>query len=504
MDQVNHADSEWVQQDMQETAPQIVQDARMDSVEWSLKGKHVYLIGIGGCGMNGLARMMSARGAVCSGSDQQSTQITDGLCEDGIPVSYDQELGQLPSPCDLVVLSAAIKPDHPELVEANKQGVPVMVYAEVLGKLMDGRTGVSVAGTHGKSTTTAMLAHILIGNGLDPSVVVGATCPQIGGGCRSGSAIIPGTDQRGLLLAEACEYNRSFHHHHPTVAAILNVEEDHLDIYGSLESIIEAYNTFARLLPDESDGGYLLINHDEAHRQAVTKQTSCRVETIGFSSEADWALTHDHLTNEIAVCRKPDTDPLACWKSPLPGEHNAFNSAAAAVLAHHVGCEWDGIRQAIKSFSGIDRRMQCLGCRQISGGEVLVYDDYGHHPTEIKATLEALRNEEQPERLICVFQPHQYSRTRFLLEQFACSFSSADIVIVPHIYFVRDSELEKEKVCAADLVERLLQRGVQAIHLDAFDAIVERLETLCEPGDLLVTMGAGPVWEVGHRFMRSQ
>ncbi|HRP62257.1 MAG TPA: cyanophycin synthetase, partial [Phycisphaerales bacterium] len=199
---------------------------------------------------------------------------------------------------------------------------------------------------------------------------------------------------------------------------------------------------------------------------------------------------------------------LAQWTISMPGEHNAMNSAAAAILAHWLGADWDDIAKALGSFEGIDRRMQRLGTKPVPGGEVVVYDDYGHHPTEIEKTLKAIRAAElgtgrvAPGRLICVFQPHQHSRTRFLLEQFAQSFSSADVVIVPHIYFVRDSEIEKTKVSAADLVDRLRHRGVSAMHLYPFEAIVEQLEVICKPGDVVVIMGAGPVWQVGRDFLK--
>ena len=186
----------------------------------------------------------------------------------------------------------------------------------------------------------------------------------------------------------------------------------------------------------------------------------------------------------------------------LPGAHNALNSAAAAILAHYAGGNFDEIANALTDFQGLDRRTQRLGTRAVHGGEVIVYDDYGHHPTEIESTLHALRAAEQPARVICVFQPHQHSRTRFLLDEFAQSFSSADIVIVPHIYFVRDSEIEKTRVSARDLVDRLRARGVSDMHLYPFEAITEQLQIICAPGDLLVIMGAGPVWQIARQFLQ--
>lgn len=465
----------------------------------------VHLIGIGGCGMSGLARLLREHGAICTGSDNVPSDVTAALIRDDIPVQHDQTTGTLPERCDLVVASAAIKPDHPELLAAQNRGIPVTTYAEMLGEVQSRRTGVSIAGTHGKSTTSAMLCHVLIESRLDPSFIVGATCGQIApghSGSRTGGPTIPRgplAGRPGTLIAEACEFNRSFHHHRPVIGLINNIEEDHLDIYGSLDQIVEAFRGFAQLIPSADEGGRLLIAHEGAHRRVVTGGLTCMISTFGFSPAADYQVVFDPAAQRIGVLREGHW--LAQWTNAMPGEHNAMNSAAAAILAHWLGADWNQIAAALSSFAGIDRRMQRLGVKRVNGGEVVVYDDYGHHPTEVETTLRALRAAERPERLICVFQPHQHSRTRFLLEQFAQSFSSADVVIVPHIYFVRDSEIEKTKVSAADLVDRLRSRGISAMHVYPFEAIVEQLEILCRPGDLLVIMGAGPVWKVARQFL---
>lgn len=470
---------------------------------------HIHFIGIGGCGMSGLAFMLQQLGAMCSGSDAVASELTDSLENSGIPVRLEQTSGTIADKCDLVIASAAIKPDHPEMLTATNRELPVWTYAEALGQVQAGKTGVSIAGTHGKSTTTAMLAHVLIECGLDPSFIVGATCPQIGGGSRTGGIQIPKGPMRGrpgILLAEACEFNRSFHHHRPTIGLINNIEEDHLDIYGSLDEIINAFAGFAKLIPSAAEGGRLLLAHEGAHRMKITPGLGCKIETFGFHPEADYQVVYDAAVQRVGILQDGIwLGGTGGWTLHMPGAHNALNSAAAAILAHYLGADWDQITPALTSFRGVDRRMQKLGTRRVEsggGGEVIVYDDYGHHPTEIENTLRALRAAECPKRLICVFQPHQHSRTRFLLEQFAQSFSSADVVIVPHIYFVRDSEVERTKVSAADLVDKLRQRGVQAMHLYPFEAIVEQLQTICRPGDLLVIMGAGPVWKVAKGFLQ--
>lgn len=475
---------------------------------WDVAEKNIYFIGIGGCGMSGLAKMLKSRGANALGSDRAPSSFTEDLEKNAnISVQFDtQDSGDLPEDCDLVIHSAAIAPGNPQLATAVQRGVPVLSYAEALGQLMLGRTGVSIAGTHGKSTTTAMLAHILIQCGKDPSFVVGANCSQIGGGSRTGSRTIPDdpNSSPGILLAEACEFNRSFHHHKPTLGCILNVEEDHLDIYQSIGAIINAFHDFAQMIPAQKHGGYLLIHHDQAHRTQAAAGLDCKVETFGLSTQADWAIQFDPESNTVRIIH--ENNEVAHWHSPIPGEHMAMNAAAAAVLAHQLGVsDWNRIAEVLELFAGVDRRMQKLGKRAVPGGHVTVYDDYGHHPTEIDATLRALRAYEKPTgRLICVFQPHQHSRTRFLLDEFATSFESADIVIVPHIYFVRDSEAEKSKVSARDLVDRLRRTSsTRAMHLYPFEAIVEQLENICQPNDLLVVMGAGPVWQVAHQFLRT-
>jgi len=487
-----------------------------------LRGRRVHFVGIGGCGMSGLARIARAKGARCTGSDMARTAVTDALVADGIDVALRQTADSVPDDAELLIVSAAIKPDHPEVVEATRRGLPTLKYAQLLGRLMIGTTGVAVAGTHGKSTTTAMLAHVLIHAGLDPTFVVGATCEQIGGGYRVG--------RPDMLIAEACEYDRSFHNFHPTVSAVLNVEEDHLDIYGSLDGVVESFNHFAKLT---DPAGLLLIGHGRANRTSVAAGAACDVQTIGYSPDADWAIdaADDHVTVHH------DQQPVFIFNPQLPGEHMAYNAAVAGVLAMRLGATAEQVGQGLTRFRGLDRRMQTLGQRR----GVTVIDDYGHHPTEISTTLRALRRhhfstkysprshgehgEDKREihtttpcppclrgesssgadsgegRLICVFQPHQHSRTRFLLDQFATSFEDADVVIVPHIYFVRDSEEDQRAVSAADLVAKLRHRDVDAHHIDAFDDIVDWLHAHARPGDLLVVMGAGPVWQVARGFL---
>lgn len=488
-----------------------------------VNGQSVFLIGIGGSGMSGMARLLKARGARVSGSDGTLSETTAALTAEGFEVQTDQAR-PLPDRCDLVVASAAIKRDHPQMRDAARRGVPALMYAEALGRCMRGRTAICVAGTHGKSTTTAMTGFALAHSGLDPTVIVGANCAQLaegsdarggGGGGGGASGFRVGADRipsgplagtPGILVAESCEYNRSFHHFFPTLAAINAVEADHLDVYGTLDAVVESFAVFARQIESAERGGRLIIAHEGAHRREVTAGLACKVETIGWSPAADYHVTFEPETRRAALAYQGEH--ILDWTVTVPGQHNAMNGATAAALAMLAGAAPAQVSRALSAFRGVDRRTQVLGVRPHRlGGTVKVYDDYGHHPTEVDATLRALRQFERPERhngrLICVFQPHQHSRTRHLLEEFASAFSAADMVIVPDIYFVRDSEMERQSVSAADLVDRLRAKGVIAMHLYPFDAIVEQLENLTRPGDVLVVMGAGPVNQVGLGFLRS-
>jgi UDP-N-acetylmuramate--alanine ligase len=481
-----------------------------------LSGRVVAMLGVGGSGMSALARLLDSMGARVRGYDAVQTPVTERLVAGGLAVAIGDG-HEAARDAHLLVATAAVPKDHPALADAARRGVPVLTYPQALGLVMRGRTGVAVAGTHGKSTTVAMLGAAMVDAGLDPTVIAGAASPQLSRGAlaepgpwvgsRLGTAEIPRGPRYGkpgLLVAEACEFNRSFHNLRPTIAGINNVEADHLDIYGSLDAVVEAFAQFARSLPSEERGGVLIIGHDGAHRREVAAGLDAQVETIGFSPEADWTVRYDEATHEMSVAHRDGAQGR--WRQRLPGAHNASNAAMAFALACTAGGDPTIVARSLAAFSGLERRCQVLGDRSVEGGTVRVYDDYGHHPTEVDATLRAIRRAERPEerggRLIVVFQPHQHSRTRFLLDEFAMAFSGADVVIVPEIYFVRDSEAEKQRVSADDLVRRLRERGVEASHRHPFAAIVEQLERDCRPGDVVVVMGAGPVWQVAHQFAR--
>jgi len=450
-------------------------------------GRRVHFIGAGGCGMSGLAEFVLTEGGVVSGSDVKASAATDRLIRLGARIHIGHAPEHLASDVDTVVHSAAVKPQNPELAEARRRGLPVLKYAEFLGRLMDLREGIAVAGTHGKSTTTAMVAFVLAEAGLDPSFVIGADVPQLGGGSRVGSG--------PHLVAEACEYDRSFLHLAPWAGAVLNIEEDHLDYYRDLAEIRGAFADFAsRVHPD----GLLVVGGADRACDEVAAGARATVETFGLGGQWDWHaenLEADRGRFAFDIYRRGTL--YAPVRLALAGRHHVFNALAATALCHWAGAKPDAIRDALGRFQGAGRRMETLG----SGDGVTVVDDYAHHPTEIQVTLKAAIERFQPRRLWVVFQPHQHSRTRFLLKDFARALTVADKIIVPDIYFVRDSEQDRRAVCSQDLVAEVQALGADALYLPDFDSIRRYLVESLGPGDVLMTMGAGDVWRLARPLL---
>jgi len=451
-------------------------------------GRRIHLIGIGGSGMRALAKMLLERGAVVSGSDRASGGAVERLRERGARIGIGQCAENVPDACDLVVYSAAIHEQNPELLAARQRGLEVIKYSRMLGRLMAERVGIAVAGTHGKSTTTAMVAYVLRQAGADPSFVVGATVPQLGGPSGVGGG--------RHFVAEACEYDRSFLNLCPRLAAVLNIEEDHLDCYADLDAIVEAFRAFAALVPAE---GVLVANGDDRMVAEAVGGVSCELETFGLSAGRTWRgvelAAEAGRYSATVLLRDKEFCRLAV---PLPGMHNAYNALAAVALLHHAGVSGGQIAELLPGFTGAYRRMTLKGRAR----GVTVVDDYAHHPTEIQVTLRALAESYRPERLFCVFQPHQHSRTRFLLKDFAKSFALADEVVVPDIYFVRDSDREKDYISSEDLVAQIRLHGGSATYVKTFAEIVQHLLGRLRPGDLVVTMGAGNIWEVADESVR--
>ncbi len=451
-------------------------------------GKSIHLIGVGGSGMRALAKMLLDHGAKVSGSDQARCGAIDRLVRDGAVVHIGQNGQNLPEKCDLVVYSAAIHEQNPELLSARQKGLEVVKYSQMLGRLMDERVGIAISGTHGKSTTTAMVAYALSAGGLEPSYIVGASVEQLGGPSGAGAG--------KHFVAEACEFDRSFLNYHPTIAAILNIEEDHLDCYQDLAAIIEAFRAFASQVQPE---GVIIANGEDRNVAAAVASATAEVQTFGLSANCTWRGMNMHAHQGRFAFDVLFRDAKYCsLELLLPGLHNAYNALAATAALHHAGMSTEKAAQLLGQFTGTHRRMTLKA--QHKG--VTVVDDYAHHPTEIQVTLRAIRDFYQPRRLMCVFQPHQHSRTRFLLKDFARSFGAADEVIVPDIYFVRDSARERDYVSSEDLVSQIRLNAGTAMYLKTFDDINRHLQSTLKSGDLVVTMGAGNIWEVADETVR--
>ncbi len=461
----------------------------------AVAGRKFHFIGAGGIGMSGLAKLLIENNAVVKGSDRTDSSVVNKLRQSGADIKIGHRPGNLDPATDTVVISAAIKPDNPELIIAKQRGCKIKKYARVLGELMAGYDGIAVAGTHGKSTTGGWLSYILKQAGAEPSFIIGARITQLSDSSGAGNG--------GYFVAEACEYDRSFLNLKPRIGCILNIEADHLDYYKDVDEIVDAFCEFASGI---RPGGVLIANGDDRNVAKVIRRcrfgadgNDVRCETFGFDRACNFSARNERLIDGLYrfdVCR--NCRFIGQTRISLPGRHNILNALAVAAMAVSAGLGAEQILELLGEFTGIDRRLMLKG----SFARVTVLDDYAHHPTEIKASLQAIRQRYRPERLWCVFQPHQYSRTRFLLDDFAESFKLADITIVPKIYFVRDSQEAEKEINSQILVERIRSSGSEALFIDGFGAICEHLKKNAAAGDLVVTMGAGDIWKVADEYIQ--
>lgn len=449
----------------------------------------IHMVGIGGAGMSGLAAVLLRRGARVSGSDARMSIDLARLGTLGAAVSAQQRAETFPVDTELVVATAAVPDDHPELAEARRRGIEIVRYSEMLGLLMAQHVGVAISGTHGKSTTTAWLTYVLRHAGLDPSFVVGALVDQLGGGSGVGDG--------PHFIAEACEYARSFLHLRPRHAAILNIDADHLDYYADLDAVAEAFGEFARLLP--ANGRLVVNGADPRCRTLVRANVAAAIETFGLAEDNHWQAKDLNIESGYHAFTVVDHGrPLGRVRLGLAGAHSVLNALAVVALARECGVPWSAIEASLGGFQGAKRRLELRG--SVRG--VRVADDYAHHPTEIRATLQAARERFAPRRLWVVFQPHQYSRTRHLLDEFVHSFGAADRVVVPDIYAARDSAEDRAAVSAGLVAERLCGVGVAAVHIPDFDAIADFLASNVTAGDLVITMGAGNVGKLADDLVQ--
>ena len=453
-------------------------------------GKKFHFIGAGGIGMSGLAQLMMKNSAIVSGSDQCGSSITDRLCGLGADIKIGHKAEHLGDDAESVVISAAITESNPELAAARQKGCEVFKYAQMLGKLMDCYDGVAIAGTHGKSTTSGWLSYSLRNAGVDASYLVGAEIGQLDSSC--------GVGEDRIFVAEACEYDRSFLSLRPKVSCLLNIEADHLDYYRDEDDIVSAFVQFA--INTRADGVVIANGQDANVAKVLSKLGGfVRYETFGLEKYCNFCAQNIELVDRYySFDVYYNGSNLGRVKISLPGGHNIMNALAVIAVAYNLGVDINKVFGVLPDFTGIDRRLMFKG--EVDG--VVVLDDYAHHPTEIRASLKAIRERYEPGRIFCIFQPHQYSRTRFLLDDFAESFKLCDVAIVPEIYFVRDTLESKQQVNSQVLVDKLRSNGSEAVFIDSFAGICDYLKSNVVAGDLVVTMGAGDVWKVADEYIQ--
>jgi len=442
-------------------------------------------VGIGGIGMSGIAEVLLNLGYRVSGSDLRESPITQRLASLGARIA----LGHAPEhlgDASVVVTSSAVRPDNPEVLEAHRRLVPVIPRAEMLAELMRMKYAVAVAGAHGKTTTTSLVAAVLSEGGLDPTVVVGGRLASLESNARLG--------QGEFLVAEADESDGSFLLLFPTVAVITNIDREHMEHYGDDAALETAFVDFANKVPFY---GAVVACLDDPRVQSVLPRIRKRTLTYGLSAQADVSarqVKREAGASHFEVLLRGQ--PLARVALALPGEHNVLNALAAVAVGTELAVAPEVIARALSGFSGVDRRSQVIG----EAGGVLVMDDYAHHPAELQATLRGLR-EAYGRRVVAVFQPHRYSRTRDLHERFLTSFYGADVLVVTDIYAAGEAALPD--VTATGLVEGIRAHGHKEVEfVPELARVPEFLEPRLQEGDLVVTLGAGNVWQAGEALLR--
>ena len=458
----------------------------MYHIDFQKKG-HVYFMGIGGISMSGFAELLHAKGFTVSGSDQQESKLTKHLESLGITVKYGQCKENITPDIDLVVYTAAISDTNEEYMAAKEAGIPMMDRAEMVGQVMKNYPrAIAVSGTHGKTTTTSMVSHILLAADLDPTISVGGILKAIHGNLRIGHS--------DNFVTEACEYTNSFLKFHPTINLILNIEEDHMDFFKDLADIRNSFKKFTALLPEN---GLLIINGNIDNYKEIADCCQGQVTTYSISDQnCDYYatnITYDELGHGSFDVMEKGT-LLTHIKLSVVGEHNISNALSAIALARYLDISIEAIQKGLSAFEGTDRRFEYKG----ELGGITIIDDYAHHPTEIAATLEAAKK--YPHKTTwCVFQPHTYTRTKAFLDEFAQALSKADKVVLADIYAAR--EVDPGDISSADIMEKIKELGTEAYYFPTFDEIENFLLKNCVTGDLLITMGAGDIVKVGESLL---
>lgn len=448
---------------------------------------HVHFIGIGGISMSGLAEILLEEGFTISGSDAKQSALTDSLAKKGATIYIGQKASNLSIRPALVVYTAAIHEDNEEFKAAVDAGIPMLSRAELLGQIMDNyEQSIAVAGTHGKTTTTSMISQILLVAKADPTISVGGILEAIGGNIRVGGSEV--------FITEACEYTNSFLHFHPKYSIITSVEAEHLDFFKDIDDIRRSFHEFAG---NTAHDGVLIINGQIEALDQITNNLSCSVTTYGLCENDDFYAKNitynDHACGTYTLMHK--TENLGTVSLSVPGKHNVSNSLAAIALCLNLGLPLDVIKKGLLQFGGTKRRFEYKGTKN----GITVIDDYAHHPTEVAATLTAAQNYPHG-RIICVFQPHTYSRTKAFLSDFAQVLSMADVVVLADIYAAR--EKNTIGISSKDLLAELQKNGQESYYFPSFDEIEKFLSEKCINNDLLITMGAGDVYLIGEHLLQ--
>ena len=447
---------------------------------------HIHFIGIGGISMSGLAEILLEEDFRISGSDAKASPLTRSLEEKGAVIHYGQRASNITDDIDVVVYTAAIHPDNPEFACAREKNIPMLTRAELLGQIMRNYdTPIAISGTHGKTTTTSMVSHILLEGDCDPTISVGGILPAIGGNIRVGAS--------ETFVTEACEYTNSFLSFFPKISVILNMDADHLDFFKDIDDIRHSFRRFAQLLPAD---GTLIINADTPEYESIIKDLPCQVITYGLDHPADYTaedITWDKYGHASFTVKKNGCK-VGSYYLRVPGIHNVSNALAAIAVGKLLDLPDEVIVKGLGSFTGTDRRFQYKG----EVGGITIIDDYAHHPTEIAATLESAKNYPH-EKIWCVFQPHTYTRTKALLPEFAKALTLADHVVLADIYAAR--ETDDLGISSRDLQKQIQELGTPCDYFPTFDEIESFLLKSCTHGDLLITMGAGDVVNIGEHLL---
>jgi UDP-N-acetylmuramate--alanine ligase len=450
------------------------------------KIQHIHFVGIGGSGMSGIAEVLLNLGYTVSGSDLKLTGVTRHLTALGATVSEGHASSHVEG-AGVVVTSTAVRGDNPEVLEARRLGVPVIPRAEMLAELMRLKYGVAVAGSHGKTTATSMVAAVLDRGGLDPTVVVGGRLGTLGSGARLGKG--------EFMVAEADESDRSFLKLSPTVAVVTNIDREHLDTYRDLTDLQEAFLGFVNKVPFY---GSAVLCLDDASLQDLLPRVERRVVTYGISPQASVSVRDLEVAPTGSTYTATfDGEALGPVSLPVPGAHNVANSLAAVAVGLDLDVSFDSIRDGLEAFTGVDRRFQERG----EAGGVLVLDDYGHHPTEIRVTLETLRRRAGDRRTVVLFQPHRFSRTQALWDDFCRVFHQADRLLLTDVYPASEEPIPG--VDAEGLARGIAERGHREVTFAGdLEAATEQLAKEVREGDVVLTLGAGSVWTAGEELLR--